>query len=64
MLRPHSVIRAALNFSRGLRSMYFALASLAWLAGPLALMVAAAVVAGFLMTREFASVPHDILEAE
>jgi hypothetical protein len=29
------IIRAALNFNRGLRSMYFALASLAWLAGPL-----------------------------
>jgi uncharacterized membrane protein len=58
------IIRAALNFSRGLRSMYFALASLAWLAGPLALILAAAVVAGFLMMREFASVPHDILEAE
>jgi uncharacterized membrane protein len=58
------IIRAALNFSRGLRSMYFALASLAWLAGPLALILAAAVVAGFLMLREFASVPHDILEAE
>ena len=56
------VIRAAINFSRGLRSMYFALASLAWLAGPWALMLAAAVVAGFLAVREFASVPHDILE--
>lgn len=56
------VIRAALNFSRGLRSMYFALASLAWLAGPLFLALAALVVAGFLTVREFASVPRDILE--
>jgi uncharacterized membrane protein len=56
------IIRAALNFSRGLRSMYFALASLAWLAGPFFLSVAALVVAGFLTIREFASVPRDILE--
>lgn len=56
------IIRAALNFSRGLRSMYFALASLAWLAGPWALIAASLLVAGFLLRREFASVPHDILE--
>lgn len=58
------VIRAALNFSRGLRSMYFALASLAWLAGPLALVLASLLVAGFLMRREFSSVPLEILEGE
>ena len=54
-------IRAALNFSRGLRSLYFALASLAWLAGPLALAGAALVVTASLWRREFASVPRDIL---
>lgn len=58
------IIRAALNFSRGLRSMYFALASLAWLAGPVPLMVAAVLVAGFLGLREFSSVPHEILDGE
>ena len=58
------IIRAALNFNRGLRSMYFALASLAWLAGPWALMAAALLVAGFLIRREFTSVPRDILDAE
>ncbi len=58
------VIRAALNFSRGLRSMYFALASLAWLAGPVALGLAALAVAGFLLRREFSSVPLEILEGE
>ncbi len=58
------VIRAALNFSRGLRSMYFALASLAWLAGPVALGLAALAVAGFLLRREFSSVPLEILEKE
>lgn len=58
------IIRAAINFSRGLRSMYFALASLAWLAGAVTLMLAAVLVAGFLALREFTSVPHDILEGE
>lgn len=58
------IIRAALNFNRGLRSMYFALASLAWLAGPWALMLASLLVAGFVLRREFTSVPRDILEAE
>jgi len=54
-------IRAAYNFNRGLRSMYFALGSLAWLAGPVALALAGAVVTGMLLSREFASVPRDIL---
>ncbi len=54
-------IRAALNFNRGLRSLYFALASLAWLAGPATLAVAVIAVTGLLWRREFASVPHDIL---
>jgi uncharacterized membrane protein len=58
------IIRAALNFSRGLRSMYFALASLAWLAGPVPLVAAAVLVAGFVARREFTSVPHEILETE
>ena len=58
------IVRAALNFNRGLRSMYFALASLAWLAGPVPLMAATLLVAGFLVRREFTSVPRDILEAE
>jgi len=56
------IIRAALNFNRGLRSMYFALASLAWLLGPLPLALASVLVAGFLAVREFASVPRDILD--
>jgi uncharacterized membrane protein len=44
--------------------MYFALASLAWLAGPVPLMGASLLVAVFLVRREFTSVPRDILEAE
>jgi uncharacterized membrane protein len=58
------IIRAALNFNRGLRSMYFALASLAWLAGPVLLIGASLLVAVFLIRREFTSVPRDILESE
>ena len=54
-------IRAALNFNRGLRSLYFALASLAWLAGPLWLVVATVLITVGLWRREFASVPRDIL---
>nr|WP_246849496.1 DUF599 domain-containing protein [Rubellimicrobium arenae] len=54
-------IRAAYNFNRGLRSMYYSLASLGWLAGPGVLAVAVAVVTAMLIGREFASVPHDIL---
>jgi uncharacterized membrane protein len=54
-------IRAAYNFNRGLRSMYFALASLGWLAGPVMLAVAVVVLTTTLLGREFASVPHDIL---
>jgi len=56
--------RAALNFSRGLRAMYFALASLAWIAGPVALMLAAILLAAGLARREFASVPRDVLAEE
>ena len=51
-------VRAALNFNRGLRSLY---CSLAWLAGPLVLVGAALVVTASLWRREFASVPRDIL---
>lgn len=56
-------IRAALNFNRGLRSLYFALASLAWLAGPLWLAGATAIVTLALWRREFASMPRDILDS-
>ena len=55
-------IRAALNFNRGLRSMYFALAALAWLLGAAALGTATLVVVWLLWSREFASGPHDILK--
>jgi uncharacterized membrane protein len=54
-------VRAAMNFNRGLRSMYFALGALAWLAGPVPLMVAVALTAWVVWSREFASVPRAII---
>jgi len=54
-------IRAAWNFNRGLRAMYFALAALAWLAGALALLLAALGTLWVLWSREFLSRPREIL---
>ncbi|SNT74748.1 DUF599 domain-containing protein [Paracoccus seriniphilus] len=54
-------ITAARSFNAGLRSVYFALAGLAWLAGPLALLVATAVVLFVTWRREFASNSRQII---
>jgi uncharacterized membrane protein len=54
-------IRAAINFNRGLRSMYFALGALAWLLGAVALIVSTIVVVWIVWSREFASLPRTIL---
>ena len=54
-------IRAAMNFNRRLRSMYFALGALAWLLGPIPLLAAAVAVIWVVWSREFASVPRNIL---
>ena len=54
-------IRAAWNFNRGLRAMYFALAALAWLAGPVALALAVAFTLWTLWTREFRSASRRVL---
>ena len=54
-------IRAAINFNRGLRAMYFALGAVAWLLGPLALILATIVVLFVLWSREFASTSRNIL---
>ena len=54
-------IRAALNFNRGLRSMYFALAALGWLLGPLALVIATIAAAWMIWAREFSSTPRNVL---
>lgn len=48
-------ITAARSFNRGLQSVYFALAALAWLAGPLALAAAVGLTCAVMARREFAS---------
>lgn len=57
-------IRAAINFNRGLRAMYFALGALAWLLGPVALIISTVVVVWVVWSREFASLPRTILLKE
>jgi uncharacterized membrane protein len=57
-------IRAAINFNRGLRAMYFALGALAWLLGPIALLISTVVVVWIVWSREFASLPRSILLKE
>jgi len=54
-------IRAAMNFNRGLRALYFALGSLAWLLGAEALIVAAVAVAWMVWSRDFASQSRRVL---
>ncbi|HCY99260.1 MAG: hypothetical protein A3D16_08440 [Rhodobacterales bacterium RIFCSPHIGHO2_02_FULL_62_130] len=54
-------ITAAKSFNRGLRSIYFALGSLAWLLGPAALCVAAVLTGSVLIRREFASASREII---
>lgn len=54
-------ITAARSFNRGIRAVYFTLASAAWLAGPLALAVASVVTLAVLWRREFASHSRKVL---
>jgi uncharacterized membrane protein len=54
-------ITAAKSFNRGLNSVYFALASLAWLIGPVPLLLATALTAGVQLRREFASHSRQIM---
>lgn len=54
-------ITAARNFNRGLRSIYFALGSAAWLLGPAALAVATTATLFVLARREFASESRAVL---
>jgi uncharacterized membrane protein len=54
-------VRAAINFNRGLRAVYFAIAALGWLLGPWALMITTAIVAATLLSREFASASRDLM---
>ncbi|WP_390911953.1 DUF599 family protein [Pseudosulfitobacter sp. SM2401] len=54
-------ITAARGFNRGLRSVYFALTTAAWLAGPVPLLCATVFTLGVIYRREFASVSRRIL---
>lgn len=54
-------ITAAKNFNRGLRSIYFALAALGWLFGPVGLLLAALASTTVLLRREFASQSRDVM---
>ena len=54
-------VRAAISFNRGLRAMYVALAGVAWLAGPVALLAAAAMTGWVIWNREFLSLPRAIM---
>lgn len=54
-------IRAAIHFNRGLRSLYFALSSLAWLIGPVALFLAVSMTIWVLYDREFLSESRALL---
>ena len=53
--------RAAVNFNRGLRSIYFSLAALGWLLSPYALIATTAVASFTLLSREFASTSRETL---
>lgn len=54
-------VTAARSFNRGLRATYFALASVAWILGPVALLLGTIVTFGVLYRREFASHSRQIL---
>ncbi len=54
-------VTAARGFNRGLRSVYFGLASAAWLAGPIALILTSLITCLVLWRREFASQSRDVL---
>lgn len=54
-------VTAARSFNRGLRSVYFALTVAAWLAGPIAMMLATFFTLAVIWRREFASRSRNIL---
>lgn len=54
-------ITSAKSFNRGLRAIYFALASLAWLLSPWALLATTLLASGVLMRREFASTSRMVI---
>ncbi len=54
-------VTAARSFNRALRTTYFALASVAWIIGPIALILGTLVTFGVLYRREFASHSRSVL---
>ncbi|MBO6604679.1 MAG: DUF599 domain-containing protein [Roseicyclus sp.] len=54
-------IRAAFNFNRGMRAIYFALGSLAWLLGPVPLIAAVLVISYVIWNRDFASASREVM---
>lgn len=54
-------VLSAQSFNRGLRALYFALASCAWLAGPVTLSLAVVLTLGVIWRREFASRSRKVL---
>lgn len=54
-------ITAARSFNRGLRSIYFALAALGWLLGPVILVVTSLAATGVLLRREFWSHSRQVM---
>jgi uncharacterized membrane protein len=54
-------VTAAKSFNRGLHSIYFALGSLAWMLGPMALIFAALLTSAMLVRREFASASRAVM---
>ncbi|WP_298936473.1 DUF599 domain-containing protein [uncultured Ruegeria sp.] len=54
-------VTAARSFNRALRATYFALATLAWILGPVALILGTAITVGVLYRREFASHSRSVL---
>ena len=54
-------ITAARGFNRGLHSIYFALGTLGWLLGPIALLASTVLTVAVVLRREFASVSRDVL---
>lgn len=54
-------ITAARSFNRGMRSIYFALAAIAWVAGPWALLLGTLCASFVLLRREFASISRSVM---
>ena len=54
-------INAARSYNRGLRAIYFSIASIAWLVGPWALIAATIITVGVLLRREFMSKSRAVL---